>query len=45
MLLIILIKNFLYRGDDAVDVFCKKINEIKAEINDKMKENNRNRND
>ena len=33
----ILIKNFFYRGDDAVDVFCKKINEIRDEIKEKMK--------
>ena len=28
---------FLYRGADAVDVFCKKINEIRDEIKDKCK--------
>ena len=39
MLLIILLKNFLYRGDDTVDVFCNKINEIRDEIKEKMKEN------
>ena len=27
--------DFLYRGDDAVDVFCKKINEIRDEIKEK----------
>ena len=32
-------QEFLYRGDDAVDVFCKKINEIRDEIKEKMKEN------
>ena len=32
-------QEFLYRGDDAVDVFCKKINEIREEIKEKMKEN------
>ena len=38
MLLKILIKKF-FRGDDAVDVFCKKITEIRDEIKEKMKEN------
>ena len=33
-------QEFLYRGDDAVDVFCNKINEIRDEIKEKMKENN-----
>ena len=32
-------QEFLYRGDDAVDVFCKKMNEIRDEIKEKMKEN------
>ena len=32
-------QEFLYRGDDAVDVFCNKINEIRDEIKEKMKEN------
>ena len=32
-------QEFLYRGDDAVDVFCKKINDIREEIKEKMKEN------
>ena len=32
-------QDFLYRGDDAVDVFCNKINEIRDEIKEKMKEN------
>ena len=32
-------QEFLYRGDDAVDVFCKKINEIRDEIKEKMQEN------
>ena len=32
-------QEFLYRGDDAVDVFCKKINEIRDEIKEQMKEN------
>ena len=31
-------QEFLYRGDDAVDVFCKKINEIREEIKEKMQE-------
>ena len=31
-------QEFLYRGDDAVDVFCKKINEIRHEIKEKMQE-------
>ena len=31
-------QEFLYRGDDAVDVFCKKINEIRDEIKEKMQE-------
>ena len=31
-------QEFLYRGDDAVDVFCKKINEIRDEIKDTMQE-------
>ena len=30
-------QEFLYRGDDAVDVFCKKINEIRDEIKEKCK--------
>ena len=29
---------FLYRGDDAVDVFRKKVNEIRDEIKEKMQE-------
>ena len=29
---------FLYRGADAVDVFCKKINEIRDEIQERMQE-------
>ena len=45
MLLIILIKNFCIGEYDAVDVFCKKINEIRDEIKEKMKENKRNTND
>ena len=28
-------QEFLYRGDDAVDVFCNKINEIRDEIKEK----------
>ena len=32
-------KELLYRGDDAVDVFCNTINEIRDEIKEKMKEN------
>ena len=32
-------QEFLYRGDDAVDVLCNKINEIRDEIKEKMKEN------
>ena len=40
MLLIILInQDFLYRGDDAVDIFCSKINEIRDEIKERMQEN------
>ena len=31
-------QEFLYRGDDAVDVFCQKINEIRDEIKQKMQE-------
>ena len=31
-------QEFLYRGDAAVDVFCKKINEIRDEIKEKMQE-------
>ena len=31
-------QEFLHRGDDAVDVFCKKINEIRDEIKEKMQE-------
>ena len=31
-------QEFLYRGDDAVDVFCNKINEIRDEIKEKMQE-------
>ena len=31
-------QEFLYRGDDAVDVFCKKINKIRDEIKEKMQE-------
>ena len=30
---------FLYRGDDAVDVFCNKINEIRDDIKERMQEN------
>ena len=30
---------FLYRGTDAVDVFCNKINEIRDEIIERMQEN------
>ena len=30
---------FLYRGADAVDVFCIKINEIRDEIKERMQEN------
>ena len=30
---------YLYRGSDAVNVFCSKINEIREDIKDKMKEN------
>ena len=30
---------FLYRGADAVDVFCNKINEIRDEIKERMQEN------
>ena len=30
---------YLYRGSDAVDVFCKKLNEIREDIKEKMKEN------
>ena len=30
---------YLYRGSDAVNVFCCKINEIREDIKDKMKEN------
>ena len=30
---------FLYRGADAVDVFCNKINEIRNEIKERMQEN------
>ena len=30
---------YLYRGEDAVDVFCKKLNEIREGIKEKMKEN------
>ena len=29
MLLMILINNFLYRGEDAVNVFCKNLHENK----------------
>ena len=32
-------KELLYRGDDAVDVFCNKINEIRDEIKERMQEN------
>ena len=31
-------QEFLHRGDDAVDVFCKKINEIRDAIKEKMQE-------
>ena len=31
-------QEFLYRGDDAVDVFCQKITEIRDEIKQKMQE-------
>ena len=27
---------FMYRGKDAVDVFCQKLNEIRAEVKEKM---------
>ena len=30
---------FMYRGKDAVDVFCQKLNEIRAEVKEKMGEN------
>ena len=30
---------FLYRGADAVDVFCNTINEIRDEIKERMQEN------
>ena len=30
---------FMYRGKDAVDVFCQRLNEIRAEVQNKMKEN------
>ena len=30
---------YLHRGSDAVNVFCSKINEIREDIKDKMKEN------
>ena len=30
---------FMYRGEDAVDVFCQKLNEIRAEEKEKMGEN------
>ena len=30
---------FMYRGKDAVDVFCQKLNDIKAEVKEKMGEN------
>ena len=30
---------FLYRGADAVDVFCNQINEIRDEIKERMQEN------
>ena len=36
---------FLYRGADAVDVFCNKINEVRNEIKERMQENKRNTND
>ena len=39
MLLIILIKIFCIGGDDAVDIFCSKINEIRDEIKERMQEN------
>ena len=32
-------QEFLYRGDDAVDIFCKKINEVRDEIKERMQEN------
>ena len=35
----VLIFEYVYRGSDAVDVSCKKINEIREDIKDKMKEN------
>ena len=38
-------QKFLYRGDDAVDVFCKKINEIRGEIKRQNAREKRNRND
>ena len=30
---------FMYRGKDAVDVFCQKLNEIRAEVKERMGEN------
>ena len=30
-------QEFLYRGDDAVDIFCNKINEIRDEIKKECK--------
>ena len=30
---------FMYRGKDAVDVFCQKLNDIRAEVKEKMGEN------
>ena len=30
---------FMLRGKDAVDVFCQKLNEIRAEVKEKMGEN------
>ena len=32
-------QELLYRGADAVDVFCNKINEIRDEIKERMQEN------
>ena len=32
---------FMYRGKDAVDVFCQKLSEIRAEVKEKMGENNK----
>ena len=37
-------QEFLYRGEDAVNVFCNNLNEIRGDLKERMREY-RNRND